>query len=130
MNTLETVATILIALPALLYAAACLFGTDIMVAMLVKRFPGINILVRAVGVGFLLSAVLLNFERFASPAGWTMAGLLMVTAFGVHLPDVFRSYPEELGEYTIDLERRAAAAGDVKDLAVAGAAVLVALAAV
>jgi hypothetical protein len=60
-------------LPALLYAAACLVGTDVMVAMLPKRIPGIRVLVRGLGVAFLVSAILLDFERFASAAGWTMA---------------------------------------------------------
>ena len=127
MNTLETVATILIALPALLYAGACLFRTEDMVAMLPKRIPGIRVLVRGLGVAFLVSAIFLNFERFAPAAGWTMAGSLLVTAFGVHLPDVIKQYPEELGEAMIELEQRAAAAGVVKDVALAGAAVLVAV---
>ena len=86
--------------------------------------------VPGLGVVFLASAILLNFERFLPAAGWTMAGSLLVTAFGVHLPDVFKQYPEELGEAMIDLEQRTAVAGVVKDLAVAGAAVLIAVAAV
>ena len=69
-NTVEAVATILIALPALLYAGACLAGTEDMVAMMPKPIPGIRMLVRVLGVVFLASAILINVERFAPAAGW------------------------------------------------------------
>ncbi len=127
MDALKTVATILIALPALLYAAGCLFNTEVMVAMLPERIPAIRVLVRGLGAAFLVSAILINVERFAPAAGWTMAGLLLVTAFGIHLSDVIKEYPEELGEELIDLEKRAAIAGVVKDVGLAGAALFVAV---
>lgn len=127
MDVLETVATILIALPALLYAAGCLLNTQVMVDMLPERIPALHLLVRVLGVAFLGSAILINVDRLVEPAGWTMAGLLLVTAFGVHLPDVIKDYPEELGGERIDLEQRAAIAGVVKDVALAGAALFVAV---
>lgn len=127
MDVLETVATILIALPALLYAAGCLLNTQVMVDMLPERIPALHLSVRVLGVAFLGSAILINVNRFAEPAGWTMSGLLLVTAFGIHLPDVIKDYPQELGEERIDLEQRAAIAGVVKDVALAGAALFVAV---
>lgn len=127
METLETIATILVALPALLYATGCLFATQVMVDMLPERIPGLQLLVRSVGAAFLGAGILINFDRFAEPAGWTLFGLLLLTAFGVHVPDAVKDYPEELGPERIDLEQRAAIAGVVKDLAVAGAALLIAV---
>lgn len=97
MDVLETIATILIALPALLYAAGCLLNTQVMVDMLPERIPALHVLVRLLGVAFLGSGILINVDRFAEPAGWTMSGLLLVTAFGIHLPDVIKDEePREL----------------------------------
>lgn len=53
MKTLETIATVLMALPALLYATGCLFATQVMVDMLPERIPGLQLLVKTVGAAFL-----------------------------------------------------------------------------
>jgi uncharacterized membrane protein YphA (DoxX/SURF4 family) len=105
-----------------MYAAGCLGKTEDMVAMLPAGIPMVNVLVMSLGVALLVAGVLIHTEKFGHSAGLAVAVLMVVTAFGVHLPGFFIEYPAEQGEAMIELQRRMSMSGVVKDMGLAGAA--------
>jgi len=96
-----------------------------MVEMGLSDVPFIYALVRLLGA-LMLAATVLIHTRYARPAGFVLAAPLVNTAFCVHLQSFFRDYPAEMGEAMVELQRRMSIAGVVKDLGLAGAALIVA----
>ncbi|MEM6925706.1 MAG: hypothetical protein AAF602_02160 [Myxococcota bacterium] len=128
-SLIERGALVLLSLPALLYASGSLLVTSDFVAMIPPdyQFPGVSVFVFGVGATLLAAAILIHVRRLRYAGGITLAVGMTLTAFCIHLPTLFVDFPADTSPEMIELTQRAAIAGVIKDLAVVGAALLVAL---
>lgn len=123
---LERAPRLLFSLPTFMYAAGCLGSTEDMVEMAPEGIPMVHALVLALGASLLAAGTLFHTQKYGRSAAFAIAVLMVVTALSIHLPGFFKAYPPELGEAMTELQQRMSMSGVIKDLGLAGAALIVA----
>jgi putative oxidoreductase len=73
------------------FGANQILNADSMVANAPKFVPAAKIFVYISGIGLLLAAVAFIIDRFAKPAGYLVALLLLIIVFTVHLPGIINA---------------------------------------
>lgn len=89
-QSFTTVAIIIFAIIIGFFGANQILNADRMVANAPKFLPGAKVFVYLSGVGLLLSAVAFIIDRFAKPAGYLVAFILLVIVISVHIPGIIK----------------------------------------
>ena len=85
------IAIVIFALIIGFFGANQILHADKLVANAPKFVPAAKIFVYISGIGLLLAAVAFIIDRFAKPAGYLVAFLLLIIVFTVHLPGIINA---------------------------------------
>ncbi|MEO9144057.1 MAG: hypothetical protein ABI237_00740 [Ginsengibacter sp.] len=85
------IAIIIFALIIAFFGANQLLNADKLVAAAPKFLPAPKVFIYLSGVGLIIGAVAFIIDRFAKPAGYLIAFLLLIIVLGVHIPGIIHA---------------------------------------